>query len=666
MRRGVLRTERHWTVRYGVAALAVALVFLIQSLLDPFTQGESPFLLLSTAVLVAAVVGGLGTGIFVTLLGALIGDYFFLSPVGTLVPPSATHGLRTILFVAQGLAISGIGAALVYVRQRAESNARQAREDRENLRFIAETSAELSSSLDYRATLGSVARLAVPTLADWCAVDILENGSISRLVVVHQDPEKVRWAHELQRRYPPDPDATHGVPQVLRSGSSEIYPEITDEVLAAIVRDEEHLRLMREVGLTSAMVVPLVARGRTLGALTLVCAESGRSYGSAELELAEELGRRAGLAIDNARLYDEAQEEIAERERAEDALRLSEERYRAVVQQAGEGIYLFDARTKQILETNPSFQRMLGHTPEELQRMKVYDLVPADPESVDRNVGRTLEQSRLLVGDRVYSRKDGSPVDLEVSGSVISYGDREVVCAVARDITERKRAERALREVREAERNRLARDLHDGALQDISYALAEAEVVRVISEDPDLDTRLNQIVESLRRGGRELRGAVLDLRLGEERNEPLYKQLGTLVDQNRRMDPNLDIRLEVGGLPSTHLGADAVELLRAVQEALTNVRRHAQARNARITVRFEGEDLVAEVSDDGRGFGPDTTPGVGFRSMKERTVALGGEIEVESEPGRGTQVRFRIPSGTLLGEVANARNAPSTNGDGNA
>lgn len=643
-------------VRYGISVLTVALVVLIQTVLEPLTQGETPFLLLSAAVLVSAAVGGLGAGVFATFLGALIGDYFFLSPVGTLVPPSVAHGLRTALFVAQGLAISAIGAALVSARRRAELNERRVQEDREILRFIAEASAELSSSLDYRTTLTSVARLALPTLADWCTVDIMEDGSLERLAVAHQDPEKIALAYELYRRYPPDPEARYGVINVLRTGEPEMMAEIPGELLDQAAQDEGHREILRELGLRSYMVVPLIARGKTLGAISFVTAESGRSYGEADLELAKEIARRAGSAIDNARLYEEAQKEIAERERAEDALRLSEERYRTVVQQAGEGIYLFDAETKQILETNPSFQRMLGHTPEELLRMKVYDLVPTDPESVDRNVGRTLGQGHVLVGDRIYRRKDGSLVDLEVSGSIISYGDREVVCAVARDITERKRAERALREVREAERNRLARDLHDGALQDISYALAEAEVVRVLSKEPELETRLNQMVEALLRGGRELRGAILDLRLGEEGSQPFSRQLESLVHQNRKMASNLDIQLKVEGLPSTPFGEVGTELLRALQEALTNVRRHAEARNAWVIVKAEDGDLVAEVSDDGCGPGPDVPPGVGFRSMRERTAAIGGELEVESTPGKGTRVRFRVPTSSLSGKVSDTGN----------
>src|ERR687886_67126 len=171
-------------------------------------------------------------------------------------------------------------------------------------RFLSEAGATLSSSLDYRTTLASVARLAVPRLADWCAVDIVEEeGSLERLAVEHEDPQKVQLAHELQERYPPDPEAPQGVAQVVRSGQAQFYPDITDEMLMAGARDAEHLRLMREIGFVSVIFVPLVARGRTLGAITLVSAESGRRYGQAELELAEELARRAALAVDNARLY---------------------------------------------------------------------------------------------------------------------------------------------------------------------------------------------------------------------------------------------------------------------------------------------------------------------------------------------------------------------------
>src|SRR5215211_6753757 len=171
-------------------------------------------------------------------------------------------------------------------------------------RFLAEAGAALSSSLDYRTTLAKLARLAVPYLADWCVVDILkEDGSLDRLAMTHQDQEKVALARELEERYPPDPDALRGVAQVLRTGQSELVCEIPESLVKEAARDAEHLKILQRLGLKSYMIVPLIARGRTLGTISLVSAESGQGYGPAELELAEELARRAALAVDNARLY---------------------------------------------------------------------------------------------------------------------------------------------------------------------------------------------------------------------------------------------------------------------------------------------------------------------------------------------------------------------------
>ncbi|MFL5884393.1 MAG: SpoIIE family protein phosphatase [Thermoleophilaceae bacterium] len=182
----------------------------------------------------------------------------------------------------------------------------QQREREEAARFLGESSAVLSSSLEYEVTLANVARLAVPRIADWCSVDVLaDDGSIRNVAVAHADPDKVRWAHELNRRYPPDPDDETGVANVLRTGRSELYADVPEEMLEAGARDAEHLSVIRELGIRSAMVVPMVARGRTLGAITFVAAESGRRYDDDDLLVAEELAGRCGLAVDNARLYRE-------------------------------------------------------------------------------------------------------------------------------------------------------------------------------------------------------------------------------------------------------------------------------------------------------------------------------------------------------------------------
>jgi PAS domain S-box-containing protein len=337
-------------------------------------------------------------------------------------------------------------------------------------------------------------------------------------------------------------------------------------------------------------------------------------------------------------------EDVTERKRADESLRESEERYRAVIEQSTEGLYLLDARTRRVIETNPSLQRMLGYSAQELEGMELYDLIELPREEVDATLRRTLERGYRPVGERKYRRKDGGLVDVEIGASVIRYGGGEVVCAVVRDVTERKRAEGALREVREAERRRLARDLHDGALQDLAYALAEVEIARAFPDDPELDARLGRTVDTLRRVGQELRAAVNDLRLGEERDGPLPGLVESLVERNRVMTPECRIELLVGeGFPSTSQGAFGTNLLRILQEALTNVRRHSGAGEVVVSLRLEGDELVAEVSDDGRGFDPKGPAGIGLRSMRERTAALGGRLEIESEPGEGTRVRLRTP-----------------------
>ena len=178
--------------------------------------------------------------------------------------------------------------------------------------FLTRATETLMSSLDYQETLRNVAWLAVPEIADWCAVDLLDERGLRRQVVVaHPDPRKLELAREL-RTYdpdPPDPDA--GVGRVIRSGVSELYPDIPDELLVHGAQDEQHLALLRQVGFRSVLVVPLRARGRTLGVMTLVTAESLRRFDESDKEFVEQVASRAAMAVDNARLAT-ARREIAE------------------------------------------------------------------------------------------------------------------------------------------------------------------------------------------------------------------------------------------------------------------------------------------------------------------------------------------------------------------
>jgi PAS domain S-box-containing protein len=187
-----------------------------------------------------------------------------------------------------------VGVVLVF-RDVTQEKRERARSD-----FLSRAGEALVASVDYEATLQTVVRLAVPTIADWCAVDLLEGGKTRQVAVAHVDASKVDFARELGERYPPDPAATTGLAQVVRTGKSELYPEILPAMIENAARDADHLRMLRALRLESAMVVPLRSRGRTFGAMTFVHAESARRYSQDDLEFAEDFARRAAMAIENA------------------------------------------------------------------------------------------------------------------------------------------------------------------------------------------------------------------------------------------------------------------------------------------------------------------------------------------------------------------------------
>ena len=175
--------------------------------------------------------------------------------------------------------------------------------------FLTEASVLLSGSLDYATTLNTIAQLIVPRLADWCVIDMLaEDGAIQTLIIVHTDPAKEAAAWEMVRRYPLNPDAPGGTAYVLRTGQPELVPEIGPQFLELVAVDAEHLRLLQTLGMSSSICVPLTARGRTFGTIALVTAESRRRYTTEDVPLVEDLARRAALAVDNARLYQETQQ----------------------------------------------------------------------------------------------------------------------------------------------------------------------------------------------------------------------------------------------------------------------------------------------------------------------------------------------------------------------
>lgn len=183
--------------------------------------------------------------------------------------------------------------------------------------FLSEASAVLASSLDYQTTLEQVAQLTVPELADWCTVHMVaEDGAIDQIAVAHVDPDKLEWAYQIRDKYPVDPNSARGVAFTLRTGQPDFVPEIPDELLVHAAHDPEHLKILRQVGFSSVMTVPLRTQAHIIGVISFVSAESGRRYTWTDLQLAEELARRASLAIDNAQLYQVAQHDRAKAEAA--------------------------------------------------------------------------------------------------------------------------------------------------------------------------------------------------------------------------------------------------------------------------------------------------------------------------------------------------------------
>jgi PAS domain S-box-containing protein len=240
--------------------------------------------------------------------------------------------------------VIGVGVVLTDVTEREQARA-EAETAGERLSVLAEASQLLASSLDYETTLANVASLLVPRVADWFAVDVLDEAAgFRRIALVHKDPDKMEWIEQSKRLYGPDLDEPEGPGRVVRTGEAVLYRTISDELLASSTKGEEHHEGLRQLGIESVMVVPLAAGGRTFGSLMLVSADPQHLYDEGDLEFAKHLGRRAAVAVDNARLYRAAEE------RAQSAL---------VVEHVADGVALVDRRGV-IRLWNPAAEHITG------------------------------------------------------------------------------------------------------------------------------------------------------------------------------------------------------------------------------------------------------------------------------------------------------------------
>jgi PAS domain S-box-containing protein len=545
-------------------------------------------------------------------------------------------------------------------------------------RFLAEASSILASSLDYATTLANVAKLATPQIADWCAVDILdENETIRRVAVAHIDPDKVQWAYELQKRYPVDENAPRGVPQVLRSGQSEFYPNISDEILVAAARDPEQLQLMREIGFVSAMVVPLTARGRTFGAITLVSTQdSGRYFDENDFRFAEALGQRAAIAVDNARLYREAQ--------------LQRERFHVTLASIGDAVIATDAQGN-VTFMNPVAETLTGW-PEADAYGKSLDTIfrivnEETRATVENPVTKVLREGRIvgLANHTLLISRIGQEIPIDDSGAPIWNEQSEItgVVLVFRDITERKQVEQeraallrheqaaraAAEEANELKLRFLAMISHElrtplTSIKGFASTLlapdvewqpeSQREFVAIMDEEAD---KLTDLVEQLLDVSR--------LQAGTLRISPQTRQvtdaLNVAMAQLQTITVNHQFLLDVPtDLPPVTM--DSQRIAQVVVNLVANAAKFSPP-HSRITVaaRRQGQTVQIDVSDEGDGIaqkdrawvfeafrqaerrgGRQRGAGLGLAICKGLVEAHGGKIWIQDAAASGTTISFTL------------------------
>jgi PAS domain S-box-containing protein len=389
---------------------------------------------------------------------------------------------------------------------------------REREKLLADAGEVFNVSLDYVRTLSAVAKFLVPRFADWCAIDLVsEAGELERVAVCHQDPAKVQLATTLFREYPPRRTDPRGAWRVIETGEPDWGPHIPDELLASVAHDARHLELLRGLGLVSFIVAPISARGTTLGVLTLVTAESLRNYRVEDLAIARSLAERAAMAVENARLYQRSQHDLARLREAEEALEEREQRLRLITDAMPalisyldtDGFYRFANQQYQVWFGQPA-SALIGRHMQEVLGDEAYSVIQP-------NFARAVRGERLSYeAEAPYSRGGARFVSIHYVPDHANDGSVRGVFALIMDITESKRQERALRESEERlrrataasqlviwEMDALTRVVHctENAREIWGITIADADAFfrRVHPEDRD---RVMQESESMLLGGR--------------------------------------------------------------------------------------------------------------------------------------------------------------------
>jgi signal transduction histidine kinase len=296
--------------------------------------------------------------------------------------------------------------------------------------LLADASVALGSSLDYQATLKRLTALVVPDMADWCGVDVLDaDGVLEQLAVAHVDPDKRELAKEWRRRWPPRPDS--GLYRVAKSGMPELVPDITDAMIEAIP-DQEQRRVARELGLRSAMIVPLIVHKESFGALSFLAAESGRRYGPEDLILATELGRRASLAVENARAYTEARVAVQTRD---NFLAIASHELRTPLSaltvsmssllRAADSGRLMQLGIEGIKDRIIKTERQTRQLARLVDRLLDVSRLSSRDLRLEREQADLAEIARDVVARYEHAATEaGSPIVLEIQGAIVGFWDR--------------------------------------------------------------------------------------------------------------------------------------------------------------------------------------------------------------------------------------------------
>jgi PAS domain S-box-containing protein len=338
--------------------------------------------------------------------------------------------------------------------------------------------------------------------------------------------------------------------------------------------------------------------------------------------------------------------DITERRRVEEALRTTQEFLEGILDNAPLPIYGV-SEEGQIRLANRFFADFVGMPQEKVIGSLLEDVFTADEARQFReNNRRVIETETPLIEEEWAETPDGRHYFQTIKFPLRDPDRRTVaIGGISLDVTERRRAEEALSETRRTERRRIARDLHDIVLQDLSGALQSLRLTHLQAKKSEISLDFEEELGALGRASSGLRSAIYDLRREKER--PFLESVESLVDLNRQATDEREIRLVVEeGFPVDLPGKESVDVLRVLQEALTNARRHSRAGRVEVRLRMENQEMLAEVIDDGRGFDPASVrAGVGLSAMRERIEGLGGKIEVRSRPGKGTKVTVRVHLG---------------------